>query len=93
MPFAYNWSRHSRKIEGPSAADAKRMMTNIREFSEEYLAEHPEINYFIFGHLHLLEDIRLSERCRMIVLGEWISTCSYAVWNGEELELKICKDL
>lgn len=93
VPFAYNWSRHSRKLEGPSAADAKRMMTNIREFSEEYLAEHPEINYFIYGHLHLLEDIRLSERCRMIVLGEWISTCSYAVWNGEELELKICKDL
>ena len=28
VPFAYGWSRHSRKIEGPSEADARRMMTN-----------------------------------------------------------------
>lgn len=88
VPFAYNWSRHSRKIEGPSDADARRMMENITTFSREYLEKHPEINYFIYGHLHLLEDIRLTPSCRMIVLGEWIATMSYGAWDGKELRLE-----
>lgn len=89
VPFAYNWSRHSRKQEGPSEADASRMMTNITEFSKEYLAQHPDINYFIFGHLHVLERFNIAPDSEVIVLGEWIKTCSYGVWNGEKFTL--CK--
>lgn len=92
VPFAYNWSRHSRKLEGPSESDAKRMMDNIREFTESYLSTHPEINYFLFGHLHLLRRFTLSDRCEVIILGEWIATFSYAVWNGEKLELRKFRD-
>lgn len=88
VPFAYNWSRHSRKIEGPSPEDAQRMMRNITEFSIEYLKEHPEINFFIYGHLHLLKDIQLSPTCRMLVLGEWLVSFSYAVWDGSEMTLR-----
>ncbi len=88
VPFAYNWSRHSRKIEGPLQSDADRMMRNITEFGKDYLEEHPEINYFIFGHLHLLERFSISPSSEIIVLGEWISTCSYAVWDGKSLQLK-----
>lgn len=88
VPFAYNWSRHSRKIEGPSESDAKRMMDNITTFSSEYLRIHPEMNYFIFGHLHLLEEFKISQDCEVVVLGEWIATCSYGVWDGSKFELK-----
>lgn len=87
VPFAYNWSRSSRKLEGPSAADLERMMRNITEFSTEYLKTHPDIEYFIYGHLHVLEDIRLTDKCRMIVLGEWITMNSYALWDGSSLTL------
>ncbi|MDE6006819.1 MAG: UDP-2,3-diacylglucosamine diphosphatase [Muribaculaceae bacterium] len=87
VPFAYNWSRHSRKIEGPSAKDAERMMNNITEFSTQYLSEHPDIEYFIYGHLHLFERVELSEKATMVVLGEWISRCSYAKWDGSRLAL------
>lgn len=87
VPFAYNWSRHSRKIEGPSLEDATRMMQNITTFSKEYLETHPEVNYFIYGHLHLLKDIPLTKTCRMLVLGEWITTFSYAVWDGSDVTL------
>ena len=89
VPFAYNWSRSSRKIEGPSEADAKRMMENIDTFSREYLAEHPDTDYFIYGHLHLLKDLPVGDKSRMIVIGEWIVTNSYAVWDGHNLELRI----
>lgn len=87
VPFAYNWSRHSRKIEGPSKEDAERMMNNITEFSKDYLKTHSDVNYFIYGHLHLLERFRIGERAEVVVLGEWISRFSYGYWNGREFRL------
>lgn len=87
VPFAYNWSRHSRKIEGPSVEDEKRMTSNIRTFSQEYHSKHPDVEYFIFGHLHIFEQIKLSECASIVVLGEWIKTFSYAFWDGQRLHL------
>lgn len=88
VPFAYKWSRHSRKVEGPSQSDATRMMENITGFSKEYLKMHAEINYFIFGHLHLLERFSVAPTAEVIVLGEWISAFSYGVWDGNRFELQ-----
>lgn len=88
VPFAYNWSRHSRKLEGPSREDAERMMANIITFSKEYHSQNPKVDYFIFGHLHLLEDFEIEAGCRVVVLGEWIKTFSYGVWDGREFHLK-----
>lgn len=88
VPFATNWSRHSRKIEGPSPADASRMLDNITTFSKEYLITHPDVNYFIFGHLHILKRFEIAKSAEVIVLGEWISTFSYGVWDGNDFYLK-----
>lgn len=87
VPFAYNWSRHSRKIEGPSKADAERMLQNVTQFSLSYHKEHPDVDYFIFGHLHLFEKVELKNGSTMIILGEWIKRNSYARWDGEKLTL------
>lgn len=87
VPFAYNWSRRSRKFEGPSESDAKRMMSNIIEFSNEFKMKFPDVEYFMFGHLHLFERIEIKKGGEAIVLGEWIKTNSYAKWDGEKLIL------
>lgn len=87
VPFAYKWSRHSRKIEGPAEEDVKRMMSNVLTFSKEYLQSHPDIDYFLYGHLHIFEHIELSPTSRMIILGEWIARFSYARWDGSNLTL------
>ena len=87
VPFAYKWSRHSRKIEGPSKEDAERMMSNITTFSNDFLQDHPDIEYFIYGHLHLFEEIAIQHNAKMVVLGEWIQRFSYAKWDGEKLIL------
>ena len=89
VPFAYNWSRHSRKIEGPSDADAERMMENIIIFTRDYKAAHPDVDYYIFGHLHLFVDREVAQGARMLVLGEWIARYSYARWDGSELSLHV----
>lgn len=49
-------------------------------------------NYFIFGHRHLAIDYRLSETSRYINLGDWIRYFTYAVFDGEKLELRSYTD-
>lgn len=88
VPFAYNWSRHSRKTgEGKGIPDT-RLLEGLRKFAAEYLNTRPEINFFIFGHIHVFTRESLAEDCEMIVLGEWIRTFSYAVLDENGLELK-----
>jgi UDP-2,3-diacylglucosamine hydrolase len=48
-------------------------------------AEH---DYYIFGHRHLPTDHLVKENVRMIILGDWITNFSYAVFDGNVLELK-----
>lgn len=88
VPFAYNWSRHSRmKGEGRGIPDDF-LLGNLREFCKEYHSECPEIDFFIFGHVHVLCREQIAEGCEMIVLGEWIHTFSYAVFDENGLQLR-----
>lgn len=45
-------------------------------------------DYFIFGHRHLPLDIQLSEKSRYINLGDWVRYFTYAVFDGDKIELK-----
>lgn len=45
-------------------------------------------DYFIFGHRHLPIDVKLGSNSRYINLGEWIKYNSYAVFDGNDVELK-----
>ena len=55
--------------------------------SKEVLKE-KHIDFFIFGHRHLPIDFRLSEKSRYINLGEWMNFDTYAVFDGERLEVR-----
>ncbi len=47
-----------------------------------------KIDYFIFGHRHLVLSFRLKEGPEIIFLGDWVRNGSYAVWDGNELILR-----
>ena len=57
-------------------------------YTKEYLKNHPNINYFIYGHRHIELDLMLSTTTRVLILGDWISFFSYAVFDGENLFLE-----
>lgn len=87
VPFAYNWSAHSRmEGEGRGIPD-ENLLRNLRDFVREYHKEHPEIDYFVFGHIHVLSREMVEDGCEMVVLGEWIRTFSYARMGPEGLQL------
>ena len=56
-------------------------------YSKNILQKEP-FDFFIFGHRHLPLDIPLNEKSRYINLGDWIKYNSYAVFDGNQLELK-----
>lgn len=88
VPFAYSWSRHSRKEGEARGIPDDKLLKGLREFVESYHKDHPEIQYFVFGHIHVLAQEEIAKGCEMIVLGEWIRLFSYArISDGSNLEL------
>jgi UDP-2,3-diacylglucosamine hydrolase len=48
-------------------------------------------DFFVFGHRHLPIDFRLENGARYVNLGDWIHYYTYAVFDGENLQLKSYK--
>lgn len=44
-------------------------------------------DYFVYGHRHVPIDLSLSRNSRYINLGEWINYFSYAVFDGNDMQL------
>ena len=59
------------------------LMIHCREILQK---EH--FDFFIYGHRHLPIDLPLNEKSRYINLGEWLTSNTYAVFDGEKSELK-----
>lgn len=88
VPFAYSWSRHSREEGEARGLPDDRVLGGLREFARDYHREHPDIDFFIFGHVHVLTREEVAGGCEMIVLGEWIHTFSYAILDETGLRLQ-----
>jgi UDP-2,3-diacylglucosamine hydrolase len=88
MNIAHYSSRGSRSVTGNS--DDK-FLGEENEWLIVYCREQLKLkhyNYFIFGHRHLPIDFTLDTQSRYINLGDWIKYFTYAVFDGEKLELK-----
>ncbi len=56
-------------------------------YCKDYTKKDSSIDYFIFGHRHLPLEIKINEKTTYFNLGEWIKHNTYAVFDGENLEL------
>ena len=90
MELGLEWAKHSRlKRENGKEPD---YMGEDKEYlvlySKDYLKNHPDINFFIYGHRHIELDLMLNRSTRMLILGDWISSFTYAVFDGEHMFLE-----
>ncbi|MDR0575346.1 MAG: UDP-2,3-diacylglucosamine diphosphatase [Tannerella sp.] len=89
--FARRWSLSSRK-SGLKAEKINLAQTRnakaLEIFAKTHLKTHPDINFFMFGHLHILLDRKIAPDTRLIIIGDWMQLFSYAEWDGTVLELK-----
>ena len=88
MGLAHYSSKGSRSITG---GNDDKFLGEDKEWLIVYCREQLKtryFDYFIFGHRHLPIDFMLNDKSRYINLGDWIRYNSYAVFDGEQLELK-----
>lgn len=89
MDFGLRWARHSmlkHKRAGiePYLGEEREYMVR---YAKEYLKDHSDINYFIFGHRHIELDLMLSHTARLLIGGDWISSFTYIVYDGIDLQM------
>lgn len=87
VPLAHAWSSDSREKGGVIeylGEDNEYLIL----FSKEKLKEINDIDYFIYGHRHILLNLAIAEHSRVVILGDWITLFSYAEFDGENLFLK-----
>lgn len=87
MGLADYLSRKSRAATGSTeevflGADKEWLIIHAQEVLKQ-----KNIDYFIFGHRHLPIDFRLTDTSRYINLGDWIQYFTYAVFDGDRLQL------
>jgi UDP-2,3-diacylglucosamine hydrolase len=84
--LANSWSRKSRrsneKKDDTFLGDDEWLLAYCRETQ----IQNPH-DYYIFGHRHLPLDIAVDSSSRYINLGEWVNYCSYAAYDGQEVNL------
>ncbi|MCM1108703.1 MAG: UDP-2,3-diacylglucosamine diphosphatase [Clostridium sp.] len=90
MEFGLNWAKHSR-IKHGQGGDPDYMGEDkeyLVLYAKDYQKTHPDVNYYIFGHRHIELDLMLSRTSRVLILGDWISQFTYAVYDGMNLYLE-----
>ena len=90
MAFGLEWARRSRlkRENGKEPAYMGEDKEELVIFAKDYLRTHPDINFFIFGHRHIELDLMLARQTRLVILGDWITQFSYAIYDGEHLFLE-----
>lgn len=88
VKLANFWSRSSRKGDNPKM---KKFLGEKEEWQIIYANEvlqNEHFDFFVFGHRHLPIYFPLNEKSIYVNLGDWLTYNSYAVFDGEKMELK-----
>jgi len=85
--LAHKWSKTSRLSKKIDGTDFRAEQEGLYKFAQSVLLHEP-VDYFVFGHRHRLADLKIGENSRFILLGEWLKTFSFGVFDGKTFELK-----
>lgn len=91
ISFAHKWSAHSRET-GTLADYLGEDREYLVLFAKQQLKMSSNINFFVFGHRHIMLDLKIASECRVVILGDWITYFSYGVFDGENFSLEIFED-
>ncbi|MFZ0283483.1 MAG: UDP-2,3-diacylglucosamine diphosphatase [Bacteroidales bacterium] len=85
--IGHRWSLNSRLGKGVSLDFLGEQKEDLIRYARLVMAD-DKIDYFIFGHRHLILSFKLKEGPEIIFLGDWVRNGSFAVWDGNELNLR-----
>jgi UDP-2,3-diacylglucosamine hydrolase len=92
-PIATGWSQQNRVTRPQDYEDKLKEVCcqRLETFCNEHAAQHPEVQHYVFGHVHLARQVMLKGDRTMTILGEWIDQFTYATFDGNEMRLAQAK--
>lgn len=88
MWLGKTWSKKSRYSKGIVAEKFGGPEKELQIVFAKNTAEKKHFDYFIFGHRHIPYVYTLNSNSKVINLGDWIYSFTFAVFDGDKLELK-----
>ncbi len=93
ISMALFWSRKSRNAAlQKEKKEEERNLRQINErlvtYSRDLIKQHPDLDYLVYGHYHFPVAASISQKATQVVLGDWITHFTYAVFDGNTLDLK-----
>lgn len=95
LKFGLTWARHSRqKREYQPETYLGEDKEYLIQYSKKHRSEKGEAapEFYVFGHRHILLDLMISAKSRVIILGDWFHLFSYASFDGTDFELHTFED-
>lgn len=82
--FGHAWSRSNRQKRGDIVHVFDEHNDLWVQYCKEFLSDtqYSDVNYFIYGHLHLALVYDLQPDAQMVVLGEWVYKPTYGTLSG-----------
>jgi UDP-2,3-diacylglucosamine hydrolase len=86
--LAHYWSKKSRLSYNSEDHGFKGL-----EYEDQYqyakkVLQKEEVDYFVFGHRHIILNEKIADRGELIILGDWIKKFSYGVFDGKEFRIE-----
>ena len=80
-PIATGWSNENRTRRDPERQKeiSEHAVSRLMDYAQEYHRGHPDVEAFVFGHIHIARLNRQEGMPPVVFLGEWISLYSYVV--------------
>jgi UDP-2,3-diacylglucosamine hydrolase len=95
MSFGLNWAKNSRLKRGSEPEKYKgEDKEHLIIFSKQHAANAGEDapDLYIFGHRHILLDMFITKKSRIVILGEWFHHYSYGVLDENGFNLISLED-
>lgn len=84
------WAKYSRikRSGNPEYYHGENKEFLIR-FSKKLAAESGEnaASFYVFGHRHIIVNLKISPKSKVVILGDWIYLFSYGVFDGEYFDI------
>ncbi len=89
MAFGLNWAKRSRmkREDGNEPPYQGEDREALVLYTKRYMAGHPDIDCYVYGHRHIELDLTLG-KARLMIIGDWISHYTYVVFDGEHIFLE-----
>jgi len=87
---ALRWSSKHRmkKLRQEKQSKLKNEELPLYIYAQSVLKRNPDLDYLVFGHRHTPLFMPISDKAQLLIVGNWLFDFTYAVFDGDKVELK-----